>query len=234
MLRTHFSKLSLTHFLGLALILAVLVACGPQKDQPIDQSTTPADTAEEADAPAPQADMRDDATGNPATAQLMGREGSGISGEVIFTELEDGKVRVSARVIGIDGEGKHGFHIHETGDCSAPDFTSAGGHFNPQDMPHGAPTDGERHVGDLGNVEVQADGSVLEEMELDMLSLSGPNSILGKAVILHAQADDLVTQPTGDAGGRIACGVIRPGGDETADPMGGGTDDDDMDAGGPV
>lgn len=234
MLRSHLRKLHLTQLLGLALILAVFAACGPQKDQPIDQSTAPADSADTAEVPAPPADMRHDATGNSAMAQLTAREGSTVSGEVIFTELEDGKVRVSARLIGVDGEGKHGFHIHETGDCSAPDFTSAGGHFNPMDMPHGAPTDAERHTGDMGNVEVQADGSVLEEMELDGMSLSGPSSIIGKAVILHAQADDLVTQPTGDAGGRIACGVIRPGGDETAEPMMNDDMDGDMDEGGPA
>ena len=96
------------------------------------------------------------------------------------------------------------------GDCSSADFKSAGGHFNPTDMPHGAPSDAERHAGDLGNVEVAEDGTAHHEMTSSVLTVSaGAASVVGRGVILHEKADDLVSQPTGAAGGRIACGVIE-------------------------
>ena len=104
--------------------------------------------------------------------------------------------------------GRHGFHIHEKGDCSSPDFNSAGGHFNPAAMPHGSPTDPQHHAGDFGNLEANQDGIARYERVFNWLSFKGTNSIIGRAVIVHAKADDLKTQPTGNAGGRQACGVI--------------------------
>ena len=104
--------------------------------------------------------------------------------------------------------GDHGFHVHEYGDCSAPDGTSAGGHFNPDGQPHGAPTDTERHVGDLGNISADGMGMAHLEWTDTFLSFSGPHSIVGRGVIVHAGADDLTSQPTGNAGARVACGVI--------------------------
>ncbi len=106
--------------------------------------------------------------------------------------------------------GKHGFHIHETGDCSAPDAASAGGHFNPDNKPHGAPDAPEHHAGDLGNITADASGNATVDMHVNGLTLaSGANSVIGKALIVHAAPDDLKTQPTGNAGARVACGVIR-------------------------
>jgi Cu-Zn family superoxide dismutase len=107
--------------------------------------------------------------------------------------------------------GLHGFHIHEVGDCSAPDASSAGGHFNPDNTPHGTPENppAQRHVGDLGNLEADAEGKAHYERVDQMLPLRGPNSIVGKSVIVHAQADDLSSQPSGSAGPRLACGVIQ-------------------------
>jgi Cu-Zn family superoxide dismutase len=104
--------------------------------------------------------------------------------------------------------GTHGFHVHEFGDCSAPDFASAGGHFNPTSEPHAGPKDAHRHEGDLGNVEAGADGSVAVDYTDSGLRFEGDKSILGRAVVVHANADDLKTQPSGNAGGRVACGVI--------------------------
>lgn len=129
-----------------------------------------------------------------------------VQGIVTFTKMEDG-IKMVADVEGLS-PGKHGFHIHEYGDCSAPDATSAGGHFNPEDMPHGAPTDIKRHVGDLGNLEADAEGKAHYERVDDLISFSGSHSIIGLAVIVHAGEDDFVTQPTGNAGPRVACGVI--------------------------
>ena len=143
-----------------------------------------------------------------AKATLMAREGGTVEGHVTFTE-KGGEVTVVAHITGAP-PGTHGFHVHETGDCSSPDFTSAGGHFNPTDMPHGAPTDMERHAGDLGNVEVAEDGTAHHEMTSSMITVSeGASSVVGRGVILHEKADDLVSQPTGAAGARLACGVIE-------------------------
>jgi superoxide dismutase, Cu-Zn family len=129
-----------------------------------------------------------------------------VKGIITFTQTDQG-VKVVAHLEGLT-PGKHGFHVHEFGDCSAPDATSAGGHFNPTQMTHGAPTDPTRHSGDLGNI-IADDKGVADLEWLDpMMQLSGPQSILGRAVIVHAKEDDLKTQPTGNAGSREACGVI--------------------------
>ena len=141
---------------------------------------------------------------------LQPTAGNTVHGEVQFIPAPEGGVRVIAKVEGLQGD-LHGFHVHEHGDCSAPDGTSAGGHFNPDGSPHGGPlTDPVgRHVGDLGNLAADPSTGVATYDRVDeQLSLSGPRSILGKAVIVHAGADDLESQPTGAAGPRIACGVI--------------------------
>lgn len=130
-----------------------------------------------------------------------------VKGQVTFTEETEG-VRVTANVEGLT-PGKHGFHIHEKGDCTPPDFTSAGGHFNPTSMKHGSPTDPEKHIGDLGNLEANEQGVARFERVFTWLTFKGANSILNRAVIVHEKADDLQTQPTGNAGGRLACGVIQ-------------------------
>jgi Cu-Zn family superoxide dismutase len=105
--------------------------------------------------------------------------------------------------------GEHGFHVHENGDCSAPDASSAGGHFNPTQHPHGAPEAPERHMGDLGNITADAGGKAQVTRTFTGVQLDGDNGIVGKAVIVHAAPDDFKTQPTGNAGARLACGVIR-------------------------
>ena len=135
---------------------------------------------------------------------------SGVGGTIMFSE-SGGKVTVTAQLTGV-AAGEHGFHIHETGDCSAPDFKSAGGHFNPTNVAHGAPSDAAHHAGDLGNITIAADGSGKLTISSSMFTLAaGTNSIVGKAVIVHEKVDDFKTQPTGNAGGRIACGVIELG-----------------------
>jgi Cu-Zn family superoxide dismutase len=150
--------------------------------------------------------------GKAASAKLMPTKDSTARGEVTFTPEEaDGKkgVRVTASFTGLQ-MGEHGFHIHEKGDCSAPDGSSAGGHFNPATKPHaGRDAAPERHVGDLGNLKADPYGMARANFVDTVLSLDGPNSIVGKAVIIHQNADDFTTQPTGNAGGRLACGVIE-------------------------
>lgn len=142
-----------------------------------------------------------------ATAVLSPTEESQTAGVVVFTMTDEG-IRVEATVTGLDSESRHGFHIHEFGDCRAPDATSAGGHYNPTDEEHGAPSDDLRHVGDLGNLPADAQGTAAVDFLDTKLELNGPNSILGRGVIVHAGTDDFQTQPTGDAGSRLACGVI--------------------------
>ena len=132
--------------------------------------------------------------------------GGQAGGEVTFTRAEGG-VRVVAEIRGLT-PGPHGFHIHEFGDTSSPDAMSTGGHFNPDKMDHGAPAGAKRHVGDLGNIEANAKGVAKLDILDPALSFSGPHSILGRGVIVHEKADDLKTQPTGNAGGRVAAGVI--------------------------
>jgi superoxide dismutase, Cu-Zn family len=144
-----------------------------------------------------------------ARAELHALNGSGVSGVIEFAQ--DGEhVVVIGKVSGLP-PGKHGFHVHENGNCSAPDGSSAGDHFAPFDGPHGAPEApaGLRHVGDLGNVEAGEDGTADISITDTVIRLEGAASIVGRAIILHAKADDLSSQPAGNAGDRVACGVIR-------------------------
>jgi Cu-Zn family superoxide dismutase len=141
-----------------------------------------------------------------ATAVLSPTSGSTVAGKVTFSKAEGG-VKVSVALSGLK-EGSHGFHIHEFGDCSAPDGASAGGHFNPSGEAHAGPKDAARHTGDLGNVEAGKDGTATLEYVDAKAAFDGANSILGRGVIVHEKVDDLKTQPTGNAGARLACGVV--------------------------
>jgi Cu-Zn family superoxide dismutase len=134
------------------------------------------------------------------------KSGGEASGVVTFTKVEGG-VRVEAEIRGL-APGEHGFHIHEFGDPSSPDAMSAGGHFNPDKSDHGAMTSAKRHVGDLGNITASARGVAKLDVVDPTLAFAGAHNILGRGLIVHEKADDLKTQPTGNAGGRIAVGVI--------------------------
>jgi superoxide dismutase, Cu-Zn family len=142
-----------------------------------------------------------------AVAVLHPTQGNSVEGKVTFSAVAAGGVKVNAHITGLTA-GKHGFHIHEFGDCSAPDAASAGGHFNPSGDPHAGPTDAKRHAGDMGNVEANKEGVADIEYVDAKASLEGASSVLGRGVIVHANPDDFKTQPTGNAGGRVACGVI--------------------------
>ena len=141
-----------------------------------------------------------------AIAVMHPTKGQKVEGTVTFTKVENG-VRVQAHIHGLT-PGKHGFHIHEFGDCSSPDGSSAGGHFNPAMAPHAGPESHKRHVGDLGNIEADEKGHATHDVIDAQLRFDGPTSILGRGLIIHEKADDLKSQPSGDAGGRISCGVI--------------------------
>lgn len=139
-------------------------------------------------------------------AVLHPTAGNMAQGVVTFTQ-EQGGVHVVAKLTGVP-KGDHGFHIHEFGDCSAADGTSAGGHFNPTSMAHAAPTAEKRHMGDMGNVTADDQGNVALDYIDKHIVLA---SIIGRGMVLHANPDDMTTQPTGNAGARIACGVIGVG-----------------------
>lgn len=141
-----------------------------------------------------------------AMAVLSSASGSAAGGTVNFIRYKN-QIRVEANFGGLS-PGLHGFHIHETGDCSKPDATSAGGHFNPAGGHHAGPTDHDRHLGDLGNLEADTNGNAYYSRTFSDLTIEGERSILGKAVIVHAKADDFKTQPSGDSGDRISCGII--------------------------
>jgi Cu-Zn family superoxide dismutase len=147
------------------------------------------------------------ATVTKAVAVLHPTEGNKVEGTVTFTAVEGG-VLIVADVKNLT-PGKHGFHVHEHGDCSAHDASSAGGHFNPTKTKHGGPDSAERHVGDFGNLEANQDGVAHYERIDKIISLNGPDTIVKRSIVVHADADDLVTQPTGNSGARVACGVIE-------------------------
>ena len=148
----------------------------------------------------------DSAQINKAVAVLHPTQGNHVNGTVSFSRTKNG-VNIEADIMGLSA-GKHGFHIHEFGDCTAPDGTSAGGHFNPENQPHAGPDQAERHVGDLGNIEADNNGNAHYERTDTQLKFDGRDSIIGRGVIVHAGEDDLVSQPSGNAGPRVACGVI--------------------------
>lgn len=205
---------SLTILVLLASGLA-LTACGQESGQ---QASAPSNDAmsSQMDDPmaaiAPQQSMDAESSAAGATAkavaELAPTEGNEVKGTVNFTQGMEG-VSVTGKITGLT-PGEHGFHVHAKGDCSAPDGTSAGGHFNPSDSQHGAPTDLQHHEGDMGNITADADGVANIDENFDFLQLGdGPESILGKALIVHGGSDDLTSQPSGAAGPRVACAVIK-------------------------
>jgi len=176
------------------LFLTLLMACTPAKKEEATETTT------EETAPVAQPT---------ATATMNSASGSTASGTASFTQTGDNTVRMSIEMTGLT-PGDHALHLHEYGDCSAPDATSAGGHWNPGGMSHGKRGEGEFHAGDVINLTADAEGNVSWSEEIEGWTIGGDEStnILGKGIIIHAEIDDFTTQPTGAAGGRVACGVI--------------------------
>lgn len=142
-----------------------------------------------------------------ATAQLQSKSASKVQGKVTFEQVSGGTL-VRADVKGLKPGGTHGFHVHEKGDCSAANADSAGDHFNPTQKPHGSSTGDMRHTGDLENLVADKKGVAKYERTLAAGSLP-MSSLIGRAVVVHEKTDDLKTQPSGDSGIRIGCGVIK-------------------------
>lgn len=146
-----------------------------------------------------------------AKATMEAASGSNVTGEANFTGEGDGKVRFELTVENLS-PGEHAVHIHEKGDCSAEDASSAGGHWNPTMKPHGKRGEGNSyHKGDIGNMTVGNDGKGTMNLTVDGWSIGGPDStnVVGKSVIIHEKADDFTSQPSGNAGSRLSCGVIK-------------------------
>jgi|GEM_PF-402413 len=225
--------LVLSALCALVLGLTVVWGCQPKSQESMEKEPS-ATGAEEVTQPkemtAEQTDQK------VAETTLEDAEGNDL-GTVTFTQNDDGTVTMVADLHGVDGAGAHGIHVHENGECSAPDFKSAGGHFNPMGTDHACPPTTPRHAGDFGNIDIAADGSGHLEMTTDLVTVTpGETSVVGKAVILHGGEDDCTSQPSGAAGPRIGCGVISLSGDSMgmSDDMGNGMDkgtDSGMDKG---
>jgi Cu-Zn family superoxide dismutase len=143
-----------------------------------------------------------------AIAVIHGTTNTTCHGVVHFTQEGEDSVKVVADLEGLNPGQKHAFHIHQFGDCSVADATSAGSHYNPEGHQHGLPDHGQRHAGDLGNVQADSNGKAHYEITVSDITIAGAkNPIVGRGVIVHAKADD-GSQPVGNAGGRIGCGVI--------------------------
>lgn len=139
-----------------------------------------------------------------AVACLQSMKDSKVTGHILFKQEGEGTVHVSGEVNGLK-PGKHGFHVHEFGDLRDNEGKSAGGHFNPTGMTHGGPDSAHHHEGDMGNIDAGSDGTAKVDIKLKGVNLS---AILGRSIVVHADADDLKSQPAGNSGPRVAVGVI--------------------------
>lgn len=145
--------------------------------------------------------------GRMAVATLTPTQGNNVRGVIGFHEM-DGHLMVHVKATGLKPNGEHGIHVHETGSCASTDGTSAGGHFNPDGKPHG-PQNAAHHAGDMPALKADANGVVdTKFMLMGPTIADGATSVVARAVIVHASPDDYTTQPTGNSGARIACGVI--------------------------
>lgn len=153
-------------------------------------------------------DSRTDAAAPSARALLASTQGQFARGELKLRQDTMG-VRISGTLRGLSPGAVHGFHVHEKGDCSALDASSAGAHYNPANAAHGNPASPAHHAGDIPNIQADASGRASVDVLIEGVSLGGANDIVGKALIVHSDPDDYTTQPSGNSGARIACGVIK-------------------------
>lgn len=199
----------------IAVITVVLSACGGNEEEQQDETSQENQGQEEQNNGSSTGDSDEEQTDNATEEEEVLVSLNDADGQVVATAtLVKGESGVDITLEGTDlPAGTHGFHIHETGTCEAPDFKSAGGHFNPTDANHGFDDPDGPHAGDLPNIEAAEDGTVNEEVTAEMVTLEKDqdNSLYkegGTALMIHSKADDNKSQPSGDAGDRIACGVI--------------------------
>ena len=189
--------------LGLAIAgTLLLAACSREQPEgaPREPEPTTAAPAEKT-APAEAA--------NEAVARVAPTQGNTVTGSVALASSPEG-VRITGAIQGLKPNAEFGFHVHEKGDCSAPDGSSAGGHFNPTQAQHGNPTSGAHHAGDMVNIRSNGEGVAQVDTTAAGTTLHGePNTdVMGKAIVVHESPDDYATQPSGNSGKRVACGVI--------------------------
>ncbi|UOQ44026.1 superoxide dismutase family protein [Halobacillus salinarum] len=190
------------------LVLLLVAACGDSSGEGEGDSESLAD--EENASENNDSSGEKEAGQETLTVHLKDKEGKEVGTAAL--EQEDKGVQIDLEASGLP-EGEHGFHIHEKGACEQPDFKSAGGHFNPADVSHGTKSEDGPHAGDLKNINVGAEGSIQKQVTNEKVTLKKgeKNSLLkegGTALVIHSGADDYKSQPSGDAGKRIACGVI--------------------------
>lgn len=194
--------------------LAICAACGIENQPPAMAAASPAGVPGAAAVAGPGAA----ASAAPATAppsvriNLTSAPGSAVKGDLTLANA-GGAVSIRGEITGLSPGKEHGFHVHEVGQCALPDFQSAGGHFNPTKDEHGGPKSKARHLGDIPNIQADANGRATLDFRVEGVTLQdkdgAPTEIHGKAPVVHAMADDYKSQPSGDSGARIACGVIR-------------------------
>jgi len=173
-----------------------------------EQAAAPAEAAPHADHAAMAAVPSPWAGVTEAVAVVQPASGSKVTGWVRFTQTADG-VLVTADINGLKPNARHAFHVHEFGDITTADAKSAGGHYNPEGHQHAGPDAAMRHAGDLGNIDADANGHGRYERSIAGVTIAGDrNPVVGRSVIIHAGEDDLTSQPAGNAGDRIGCGVI--------------------------
>jgi Cu-Zn family superoxide dismutase len=188
--------------LGLTIAAALLLAAcsreqpegAPRKPDPATAAPAEKTTAEPA---------------NEVVVQIAPTQGNTVTGSLALAPSAEG-VHVSGAIQGLKPNAEFGFHVHEKGDCSAPDGSSAGGHFNPTQAQHGNPTSGAHHAGDMANIRSNAEGVAEVDTTATGTTLHGEpgTDVVGKAIVVHESPDDYATQPSGNSGKRIACGVI--------------------------
>lgn len=188
--------------LGAVIALTLLAACS--REQPASEAKTPDPAAPPAAEQAPPAEP---APG--AVAQVAPTQGNTVTGSLALAQSAEG-VRITGSVQGLKPDAEFGFHVHEKGDCSAPDGSSAGGHFNPTQAQHGNPTSGAHHAGDMANIRSNSEGIAQVDTTAAGTTLNGDpgTDVIGKAIVVHESPDDYATQPSGNSGKRVACGVI--------------------------
>ncbi|HEY6123430.1 MAG TPA: superoxide dismutase family protein [Steroidobacteraceae bacterium] len=193
--------MTLKYWLSVCAATTLLAACG-QRDKPAETAEVPGTPS----APAPAESPPPSA----ASAQLTPTQGNSASGTLALS-VEGDSLRLTGSLQGLSPNGEFGFHIHENGDCSAPDASSAGAHFNPANAQHGNPHGESHHAGDMLNAKSDAQGMATVDAVASGVSLESgvANSVRGKAIVLHEKADDYASQPAGNSGARIACGVIN-------------------------
>jgi Cu-Zn family superoxide dismutase len=184
----------------------LLAACGQKGEQP----TAPESGATATPSTPPVAPPAEPAASG-AAVQLAATQGHSARGSLTLTAEADG-VRLTGSVEGLKPTGEFGFHIHEVGDCSAPDASSAGPHFNPANAAHGNPEGGAHHAGDMYNLKSDGQGVAKVDVLARGTTLGGGQAtdVSGRAVVVHEKADDYSSQPAGDSGDRISCGVVTP------------------------